>query len=356
MLRNFDALVQTVARLRAPDGCPWDREQTHGSIASHITEEAAETVDAIERNDLIDMREELGDLLLQVVLQSQIASEAGEFELADVIKGINDKLIRRHPHVFGNEVAFAAAKLTTEQRRLIEAAQDPNSVITLWDSIKLVERQQKAEEKAAARAADASLPFGDHENPGLLDSVPTSLPALMQAQYISRKAVSAGFEWESLDAVWDQVYSELEEFRLAKEDAASQIDDGAVRGNIAAQTNHHAALQDAAAQDTAAQGAAAKDTAVQSTTPKTSQPTQQAAHHVAEEFGDVLFSLCNVARKENIDAESALRLSCRKFRQRWAIMERYAEEEGSTLEDFPVEKLEQLWVQAKKEIQVNDLF
>ncbi|MCL2883778.1 MAG: nucleoside triphosphate pyrophosphohydrolase, partial [Coriobacteriia bacterium] len=141
------------------------------------------------------------------------------------------------------------------------------------------------------------------DDAGLLASVPTALPALMQAQDISRKAVSAGFEWESLAAVWEQVGSELEEYRQAREAKA----DGAA----------HAAGADQAA---------------------------------AEEFGDVLFSLCNVARKEGIDAESALRLSCRKFRSRWAIMERYARAQGVQIEDYSTAELEDLWLRAKREI------
>jgi len=327
-LQIFNALVQTVARLRAPDGCPWDRAQTHSSIASNMTEEAAEAVDAIERGDLVDLREELGDVLLQVLLQSQMASEAGEFELADVIDGINNKLIRRHPHVFGNAAAFASANLSVEQLQLIEAAQDPDAVLNLWDNIKLIEHQQKAAAKAAVRATGAVATDADIAAAGvgslfeiaaltdegsLLDSVPTALPALMQAQDISRKAVSAGFEWESLAAVWDQVEAELAEYQEARQKVAD-------------------ARQDARS------GAAA------------TAATAAAAVAAEEEFGDVLFSLCNVARKEGIDAESALRRSCRKFRGRWAMMERYARAQGMRLEELPTAELEELWQRAKREI------
>jgi tetrapyrrole methylase family protein/MazG family protein len=276
--KAFETFVNTIARLRAPEGCPWDREQTHGSIARNMTEEAYEAIDAIERDDMIDLREELGDVLLQVVLQSQIASDEGAFSIADVIVDVNEKMIRRHPHVFGDEAAFAAAHLTVEQMERVKATKTPGEVLDLWDQIKIVEKQQKA-----ARGGKAVE--------GLLDGVPQTLPALMQAQDISRKAVSAGFEWPNIASVWEQVASEIDEYRAEETGSAS----------------------------------------------------------AAEEFGDILFSLVNVARKEGIDAESALRSTCRKFRERWAIMERSARVAGKQISDYSVGELEELWKIAKKE-------
>ena len=274
----FLDLVDVVARLRAPDGCPWDREQTHESVARNITEEAAETVDAIEAGDLDGLKEELGDLLLQVLLQSQIAVEAGEFDLKDVMNGIAAKLVRRHPHVFGIEAALDAMELTPEKRKVFEqkaqGVDSPEEVLDLWDSIKLLEREQI------------------EDRPGLLDSVPRALPALMQAQDISRKAISAGFDWTGSDAVWHQFDLELDEFRAE------------VRGS----------------------------------------------RRAAEEFGDVLFTLVNVGIKEGIDAESALRGTVNRFRQRWALMEGYASGEGGEISDYPVEKQEAFWQRAKDEI------
>lgn len=161
---DFDAFVETIAHLRAPDGCPWDREQTHGSIASNMIEEAYEAVDAIEAADTAHLREELGDVLLQVVLQSQIAADAGEFTIDDVCRDVNAKMVRRHPHVFG-EVQ----------------ASDANEVLDLWDQVKLQEKEAAAGDAEPAEA-------------GLLDGVPRSFPALMQAQKISRKAAATGFE------------------------------------------------------------------------------------------------------------------------------------------------------------------
>ena len=176
---TFDEFVATIEALRAPDGCPWDKEQTHRSIAGNMVEEAYEAVDAIEADDTPHMLEELGDVLLQVVLQSQIAADAGEFTIDDVCRVVNEKIVRRHPHVFGEMTAG-----------------DANEVLDVWDQIKM------AEKEAADAAADAAPA-------GLLDGVPKSFPALKQAQKISRKAASAGFEWEMVDDVWAKVDEEI---------------------------------------------------------------------------------------------------------------------------------------------------
>lgn len=257
---TFAAFVDTIAALRAPNGCPWDREQTHESIARNMIEEAYEAVDAIEQHDAAHLREELGDVLLQVVLQSQIAADAGEFTVADVCRDVNAKMIRRHPHVFGEAAAGSAEE-----------------VLSIWDNVKLAEKS----------AADAQA----EEPEGLLDSVPVSFPALLQAYKISRKAVAAGFEWNTVEDVWAKVEEEIAEFKQA-----CRSDD-----------------------------AQAKEL----------------------EFGDVLFSLVNVARKEGIDAETALRATCRKFRERWAFMEGAAWGQGKRIEELDMDEMQQLWDQAK---------
>jgi tetrapyrrole methylase family protein/MazG family protein len=177
---EFSQFVETIARLRAPDGCPWDREQTHESIARNMLEEAYEAVDAIESGDIEHLREELGDVLLEVVLQSQIAADAGEFTIDDVCRDINAKMIRRHPHIFGDS-----------------EADTPDEVLTQWESIK---RDEK----------DADQSF--------LGDVPKSLPALMYAQKISKKVVGVGFEWETIADVWRQVFSEIDELKTAYAD------------------------------------------------------------------------------------------------------------------------------------------
>ncbi len=269
----FDRFVATIAALRAPDGCPWDQEQTHLSIAPNMIEEAYEAVDAIEADDVAHLREELGDVLLQVVLQSQIAADAGEFTIDDVCAEVDAKIVRRHPHVFGNAEGGSA-----------------NEVIALWDQIKLTEKE------AAGNAAGPER---------LLDSVPTGLPALTQAQKISRKAAAAGFEWETVDGTWGKVAEEVAELKEAC--AAAPQDE---RGRV---------LHDA-----------------------------PEAAHVEEELGDVLFSLVNVARKMGLNAENALRGACRKFRARWAAMEDAALEAGEPLEEMDAQQREALWQAAKR--------
>ena len=178
-------LVQTIWRLRQPDGCPWDREQTHRSIGKNMIEEAYEALDCIEADDAAHLREELGDVLMQVVLHAQIAADAGEFTLADVAHDIDAKLIRRHPHVFGDADADSS-----------------DEVLKIWDEVKLAEKAAKDKAVAAGEAAPE----------GLLDGVPTHLPALMQAQKVSRKAAAVGFEWETVQDVWDEVAEERAEF------------------------------------------------------------------------------------------------------------------------------------------------
>lgn len=279
----FDSFVETIAQLRAPDGgCPWNRAQTHASIGDYMIEEAYEALDAIQADDVGHLREELGDVLLQVVLQSQIAADAGEFTIDDVCASIDEKMIRRHPHVFSDV-----------------SAENANEVAELWEQVKLAEKE----------TADTLAATGSVDRKGLLDTVPTHFPALLQAQKISRKAAAAGFEWETVDDVWDKVAEERAELEIAYAKAPKSAD-----GKIL------------------------------STDDDNRNPL------VAEtemEFGDLLFALVNVARKMGIDAESALRASNAKFRQRFAAVERGAWERGLAVEDLTLDEMEQLWQQAK---------
>lgn len=295
----FQRFVATIAALRAPDGCPWDRAQTHESIASNMLEEAYEAVDAIEAGDSVHLREELGDVLLQVVLQSQIAADAGEFTIDDVCADVNAKMIRRHPHVFGDAQADSAAE-----------------VLDLWDQVKLAERNAPgADVSLAAADGVGRLGTGDARG-GLLDGVPTGFPALMQAQKVSRKAAAAGFEWDALDDVWAKVDEEIAELKEAYA-AAPKAANGKLDANAAdARDNVRADRAVAAAE---------------------------------EECGDVLFSLVNVARLMGIDAERSLRAACVKFRRRWAFMEGAAWAQGRPIEELSAAERERLWDRAKEQ-------
>lgn len=269
---SFDALVETIWRLRQPDGCPWDREQTHASIARNMIEEAYEAVDCIEEGDVAHLREELGDVLMQVLLHAQIAADAGTFTIDDVVRELNEKLIRRHPHVFGEHAG----------------AQGASEVLDIWDQVKREERAVRtASTNEEAVAGDSSAML---QPEGLLDSVPKAFPALMQAQKVSKRAAKAGFEWDTVEDVWAQVASERAEYEAE-------------------------------------------------------EPGSEAREL---EFGDMLFALVNVARKENIDAEGALRASTAKFRRRWAAMEVAACAVGRAIEDYSTEELNVLWNRVKR--------
>ena len=279
---EFDRLVRTIWRLRQEDGCPWDKEQTHQSISKNMIEEAYEAVEAIAEGSPEHLEEELGDVLEQVVLHSQIEADSGAvgdgagdhatdtadtrnraagFDIDDVCRALNQKLVRRHPHVFGPEAGSTSSAA---------------AVLDVWESV-------KAEERASA---DDTV-----HTEGLLDSVPQSLPALMQAQKISKRAAKLGFEWTSVDDVWDKVAEERAEFEAE--------------------------------------------------VPGTQQKT--------DEFGDILFALINVARWEGVDAEEALMSACRKFRARWSYMEKAAAERGFSLDEKP-ELQEDLWQEAKRHL------
>ena len=189
---SFEAFAEIVAHLRAPNGCPWDREQTHKSLRKHLLEEAYEAIAAIDSGDFVDMREEFGDLLLQVVLQSQIANEEGQFNVNQVIQGIHSKIVRRHPHVFG-DLQLDGVK----------------GVLANWEKLKEHERRQKKEAK------------------GLLDGVPVALPALSQAQEYQDRAARVGFDWPEIEGVLEKISEEIEEVKRAsdEEELAAEIGD-----------------------------------------------------------------------------------------------------------------------------------
>ena len=255
-------------RLRLPDGCPWDREQTHESLRNHLLEEAYEVYDALGAGATPALAEELGDLLLQVVLHAQLAAEEGVFDLTDVNAAIASKIVRRHPHVF----ADAEARTATDVNRQ-------------WERIKAAERS------AAAASSDGDPDASSAPTPkGALDGVSRSLPALAASQEMQERAANIGYEWPTIEGVLDKVHEELAELRAA------------------------------------------------------ATPAEQ-----AEEYGDLLFVLVNVARWEGIEAEAALRSANDKFRRRFASVERQARERNVQLKDLSFDELDVLWDAAKVE-------
>lgn len=185
MKSSLDEFITTIARLRAPDGCPWDREQTHRTLARYLLEEAYEVLEAIHEGDSAKLKEELGDLLLQVVLNAQVAQDAGDFDIQDIAKSINEKIVSRHPHVFG-EAGVGEAKVENAEQVKVQ-----------WEELKRKERKNSS------------------GNVSAIDGVPPTMPALLQALKISEKAVEQGFEWNDIDEVWAKVHSELNELQEA---------------------------------------------------------------------------------------------------------------------------------------------
>ncbi len=251
---QFATLVDIIARLRAPDGCPWDRKQTHASLRENLLEECYEVLHALDEEDSGKLCEELGDLLMQVVLHSQIATEAGEFELGDVISSINTKLIHRHPHIFGSQKVQGAEEVAHN-----------------WEVLKQEERE-----------AGTSM----------LDSVPRQMPALGYSQEIQRRVAQVGFDWEDIDGVIDKLAEEVGEFKRA-----------------------------------------------------------ESQERKGQEFGDLLFTLANIARRLGVDSEAALRQANQRFYQRFTYMEEVCRQRGINLGELSFDEQNILWEEAKKKVE-----
>jgi len=326
-------LVAIVDRLRDPEGgCPWDLEQTHRSLIPYVLEEAHEVADAIRQGDPEDLQDELGDLLLQVVLHARIASEAGQFDLAAIARGISAKLVRRHPHVFA--AAEAAGSSTAIAA---DSATDIEAVRRNWEAIKAEERAERRRRgspttavnqahqglktKAALNQVDSASKGARGESMSPLSDrladKARSLPALAGAMAISRQAAAAGFEWDDLDGVWAKVHEELDEL---KEAVALAWAEG---GMAASGPGRAPANSDSAARD-----------------------------HAETELGDVLFTLVNVARWCRLDPEEGLAGTNRRFLDRFSRLE--AALDGD-LGGRNIQELEALWQQAKAAIRAEQV-
>ncbi len=264
MSKSFDELVAVMARLRAPGGCPWDAEQTYDSLSRYLLEEAYETFDAIhtatETGSTTHLTEELGDLLLQVVFQSTIGAERGDFTIDDVAAGVAKKLVLRHPHVFGD------AKL--------ERAQD---VLDNWDTLKANERKASGKVETPADS--------------ILDEVPVHFPALLEALKLTKKAAKVGFDWDEKGRIFDKLDEEAGELKAAIETGDME--------------------------------------------------------NAAEEIGDLLFVIVNLARHLDVEPETALKKTNRKFRSRFKFIEDSLSSRGRSIESSDLAEMDELWNKAK---------
>ena len=252
-LSRFTSLVDIIAKLRAPDGCPWDKKQTHASLRKNLLEECYEVLEALDEGSSDKLCDELGDLLMQVVLHAQIATESGEFELGDVVNSINTKLIHRHPHIFGSK-----------------KVKNADEVARNWEVLKQEER-----------GADASM----------LAGVPKQMPALGYSQEIQRRVAQVGFDWADIDGVIEKLTEEVSELKQA-----------------------------------------------------------DSQERKAQEFGDLLFTLANIARRLGIDLEAALREANQRFYHRFTYMEEACRQRGLNLGELSFDEQNALWEEAKKQV------
>jgi MazG family protein len=287
----FQQSVAIMARLRAPGGCPWDREQSFDSIRKYTLEETYEVFDAIERRDWPHLAEELGDLLLQVLFYAEVAANDGHFTIADVLDHLNNKLIRRHPHVFGEEASRDAGN-----RADVDADVEGSSsaVLRNWEEIKAAEKALHAADAPSAALHAADAPSAQKLPESRLDSVQRAMPALAEAAKLGSKARKAGFDWPN----WRDLLPKLAE-ETAELEAEAASDD----------------------------------------------PERKPA--VEAELGDLLFTVVNLGRHLGVDAEMALRGCNRRFRERFRAMELASQR---PLEELSAAELEELWVAAKRKL------
>ena len=264
MSKQFDELISVMERLRAPDGCPWDAEQTYDSLAQYLLEECYETFDAIqeaaESGDTANLREELGDVLLQVVFHSIIGKERGDFTIDEVIAGVTEKLILRHPHVFGDKKLATAA-----------------DVLDNWDELK------RAQQEISGKV--------EKSNDSILDPVPVHFPALLEGLKLSKKAAKTGFDWENADQIFDKLAEETAELKSAV--------------------------------------------------------VSENAGQISEEIGDMLFTIVNLARRFDVEPETALKKTNRKFRTRFRYIEDELKKRNKDFTDSNLAEMDALWNAAK---------
>ena len=289
--KRFERAVAIMAKLRAPGGCPWDREQTFDSIKPYTLEEAYEVIEAIDNRDWEELTGELGDLLLQVLFYSEMAQEEGKFSIDDVLDRLSNKLINRHPHVFGDVVAETSGE-----------------VLRNWEAIKAEEKKKRLEERGVSVETE-------EKTESILSGVSSKVPSLMEAHKLSLRAVHVGFDWPNIDGLFDKLKEETQELQaeVAKIPPPGPVPVG--RGTAGAKG--------------------------ESVPPELHQ-------RLEGELGDLFFVLVNLARYLSVDPESALRKTNRKFRRRFEYVEQQLNARGKKIDESSLDEMEELWQESKQ--------
>ena len=295
---RFERAVSIMERLRAPGGCPWDREQTFDSIKPYTLEETYEVLEAIDKRDWPELAGELGDLLLQVLFYAEMAKEQASFSIDDVLDRLSTKLIHRHPHVFGDVKADTSAEVKRN-----------------WEALK-VDEKKKRKAEVDGIDAEGNTPAAKSEKQSILAGVSSAMPSLLEASKLSSRAASLGFDWPDVEGLFDKLHEETAELR------------------------EH--LKEFPAPGPRPQGRGIAGSG------RTAVP-EELQSRLEEEVGDLFFVLVNVARYLSVDPESALRKTNRKFRRRFQWMEDRLRETGRSTDQASMEELESLWQQAKGE-------
>lgn len=280
-----------MAKLRAPGGCPWDREQTFDSIKSYTLEEAYEVIEAIDNRDWEELAGELGDLLLQVLFYSEMAQEEEKFSIDDVLDTLSNKLINRHPHVFGDVVAETSGQ-----------------VLRNWEAIKAEEKKKRLEERGVSVETE-------EKTDSLLAGVSSKVPSLMEAHKLSSRAARVGFDWPNIEGLFDKLKEETQELQaeVAKIPPPGPVPVG--RGIAGA---------------------------------KGETVSPELHQRLEDELGDLFFVLVNVARYLSVDPESALRKTNRKFRRRFEYVEKQLNARGKKVDESSLDEMEELWQESKR--------
>ena len=305
---KFERAVSIMARLRAPGGCPWDREQTFDSIKPYTLEEAYEVLEAIDNRDWDELQGELGDLLLQVLFYAEMAQEDGRFSIDDVLERLSDKLVHRHPHVFGDVRAETSA-----------------DVLRNWEALKAEEKKKRleADHPSKPKAGLPGTPAGggkaakeEAKPESVLAGVSSAIPALLEAYKLSSRAAHVGFDWPNVEGLFDKLSEETAELKQELQHFPAPGPRPAQRGIAGSRT-----------------GAVT--------------PPEELKARLEDEIGDMLFVLVNIARYLSLDPESALKKTNRKFKRRFQWLEQEIRRSGRRLEDATLDEMEALWQQSK---------